>query len=116
MSASLTRRRAGGAATCGGSSARTAHDDLRIAETEQVREVRMTAGELRDLGLARDVESGNVARRQPLAEPRDESRPIELLAAADLARVVIHVSLGRPSARTPRAGRPAPRHARAVAL
>ena len=59
---------------------RPPHDDLDVAEPHQVGEVRVAAGELRDLGLAADVEPRHAARRQTVAQPRAEPRPIELFA------------------------------------
>jgi hypothetical protein len=69
---------------------RTADDDLGVAEANEVGEVRVAAGELRDLGLARHIESGNAGSGQALAQPLGEARPIELFAGAYRARVGVH--------------------------
>ena len=50
----------------------------------------MAAGELRDLGLAADVEPRHAARRQALAQPRAEPRPIELFAGPNGPGVRFH--------------------------
>ena len=69
---------------------RPPHDDLDVAEPHQVGQVRVAAGELRDDRLAPDVEAGHAARRQTLAQPRAEPRPIELFARPDLPGVRFH--------------------------
>src|SRR5262245_32020616 len=70
----------------------------------------MAAGKLRDLGFAREVEPGDVARGQPLAQPRDEARPIELLAGTHLFSVSLLIPRTRHLFSTG-AGAPPPAHA-----
>ena len=75
----------------------TANDDFRGAESNQVGEVGMSARELRDFGLLADVEAWDAARRQPLAQPGHQSRPIKLFARANSSHVVIHFRALRTS-------------------
>ena len=63
--------------------------DLGVAKADEVRQVRVSAGKLRELRLARGVESGYPARGQALAKPGDQPRPLEILAVADRARVFV---------------------------
>src|SRR5439155_17865782 len=58
--------------------------------TKQIGQVRVPARELHDRRLARRVEPGNVARGQPLAQPDNEPRPIEILALTDGAGILEH--------------------------
>jgi hypothetical protein len=71
---------------------RTTNDDVGGAKAKQVRQIRVSAWKLRDLRLARDVESGNAAGRQALAQPADESRPLEPFSLTDGAGILIHQS------------------------
>ena len=51
---------------------RAADDDVDVAEAHEIGQVRVAAGKLRDLRLARHVEAWHAARRQTLAQPGDE--------------------------------------------
>ena len=76
---------------------RPADDEVHVAEADEIGQVRVAAGKLRDVRLARHVQARHAARRQMLAKPRDEPRPIELFAGTN-ARGRRRVS-GVPSAK-----------------
>jgi hypothetical protein len=67
---------------------RASHDDVAAGEPDQVGQVGMAAGKLRDLERGGEIESWNLVRGQMLPQPFDQPRPIELLAWPDRANVV----------------------------
>src|SRR6185503_2953487 len=71
-------------------------DQLSRAKTNVISEIRVTAGELRDLHPLTKIEPGNVRRPQVFAQPRLESCPIEFFTGAYGSGVgCIHRSLAR---------------------
>ena len=69
---------------------RTPDHDLDVAESHEIGQVRMAAGKLRHLGIAAHIQASHAARRQTVAQPGDEARPIELLAGPDVPGIRFH--------------------------
>jgi len=69
---------------------RTPNVQLRAAETNQVRQVRVAAGKLRQLHLGVEAQAGNVAVGEVPSKIGGECGPVEFLAASYLARVTVH--------------------------
>src|SRR5207245_191883 len=78
--AELARHVVGG--RCDRAERRPAYNDLGVAKADQIGQIRMSAGELPDLRIAREIQTRDVARLQTIAQPSDEPRPIELFARA----------------------------------
>jgi hypothetical protein len=73
-----------------GSERRAANDQLGAAEARQIREVRVAAGKLRDLHLAREVETRNGLNGKVDPEVRRQRVPIDLLGWADGPGLSLH--------------------------